>query len=694
MDSVDSPESGAPQAAEAGILVAAGAYSARMPTPTGRALVNAQAVIESFSLSAGGDLVYALRRVRGGRYASHLWRTSWSGGRARRLTRGAVRDVNPAISPDGRQVAFARSPVGPESVEAQIWILPLDGGDPWQLTRLRLGASAPFWSPDGTKLALLGGAGSDRFVVGRRRAKQAPLARRITRTDFRDDEAGLLSRRTHLWTVAPRPGARPRRLTSGDFDVQEPAWSPDGSWLAFTADMGDDVNIMPRTELFRIASGGGPHQLLASLPGDASHPAISPDGLQVAFIGTDVADPPEHATARVWVAPAGADTPPRCLTPALDRSIGNGAWADLVMADDLPGPLWRQDGSLIAMVGDRGRNLPYRITLDGKVAPLIEPGRVVGAGIASAGDRLAMSAGVDRRAAELYAVEPGRRGRHHLRRLTTHGSAWQERFPLPSWEELWIDGPAGPIQTWVVSPARAGGGPLPTIVVLHGGPTGCHAPGGTMDSIMLAARGYRLVLPNIRGSDTHGAAWIKGLDGRWGDADQADVLAAVDAVVERGLADPKRLGVMGLSYGGYLTQWLIGHTDRFAAAASENGVANQVSAWATSYFGVHYNRRHSLGDPLSERGMRRLWKMSPLSAASEIQAPLLMLQAEEDQICPASDNEQLFTALKVLGRRVEYILYPEEHHEMKNYGRPDRRIDRMDRILAWFDRYLNRASGG
>jgi dipeptidyl aminopeptidase/acylaminoacyl peptidase len=128
---------------------------------------------------------------------------------------------------------------------------------------------------------------------------------------------------------------------------------------------------------------------------------------------------------------------------------------------------------------------------------------------------------------------------------------------------------------------------------------------------------------------------------------------------------------------------------------AENGVANQLSACGNSYFGVHYNRRHNLGDPLSERGMRRLWRTSPLSAAAEIRTPLLMLQAEEDRNCPAADNEQLFTALRVLGREVEYVLYPEEHHELKNYGRPDRRIDRMDRVLAWFDHYLRaEASGG
>ena len=148
---------------------------------------------------------------------------------------------------------------------------------------------------------------------------------------------------------------------------------------------------------------------------------------------------------------------------------------------------------------------------------------------------------------------------------------------------------------------------------------------------------------------------------------------------------------MGLSYGGFLTQWLIGVTDRFAAAAAENGVSNQVSTWANSYFGVHYNRRAGLGDPLTDKGMNSLWRSSPLRNAAQITTPLLMLQAEEDRICPAADNEQLFTALKVLGREVELILYPDEHHEMKNSGRPDRRIDRMERILAWFDRHMPRS---
>jgi dipeptidyl aminopeptidase/acylaminoacyl peptidase len=204
----------------------------------------------------------------------------------------------------------------------------------------------------------------------------------------------------------------------------------------------------------------------------------------------------------------------------------------------------------------------------------------------------------------------------------------------------------------------------------------------------LTAAGYRVLMPNIRGSTTFGAGWVGPLSGHWGEVDAEDALAAIDALVAQGLADSGRLGVMGLSYGGFLTQWLVGVTDRFGAAVSENGVANQVSTWANSYFGVHYNRRAGLGDPLSDDGMQALWRSSPLRNARNVTTPLLMLQAEEDRICPAADNEQLFTALKVLGKEVEYILYPEEHHEMKSSGRPDRRIDRLERIVAWFERHL------
>ncbi len=664
-----------------------------MSKPTAGALVLGQRAIESFDLGKSGEaLVYVLRGVERGRYVSHLWLVPWKGGRPRRLTHGFVRDTAAAISPNEREVAFVRASAREDADDGQLWILPLAGGDAWQLTHLPHGASLPRWSPDGSRLAFLSQAGPRRFAVGPERSGKPPMARVMRRTDFRDDESGFLSRRTHLFMTPAREGARPRQVTRGDFDVSAPAWSPGGDWLAFVSDMGADANIAPRATLHRVGVSGGDPEPLAELRGDAAAPAISSDGRFVAFHGTDVADPPDETIARIWIAPTDAAAPggarPRTLTADLDRSATNGAWADLVMAEDVPGPLWLDAEHLVFMAGDAGRNVPMIVGLNGEARRLIDPGRVVGAGLATGAGRIALSAGDDGLGAELYALEGWQDGEGTLRRLTRNGTSWQRRFPHPRLDELSLDGAGGPIQTWLVSPADAPDGPMPTIVILHGGPTGGHAPGGTLDSTMLAGHGYRVVQPNIRGSDTFGAAWIAALAGRWGEVDMADVLSVVDGLQDRGLVDPGRIGVMGLSYGGYLVQWMLGATDRFRAGVAENGVANQASTWANSYFGVHYNRRARLGDPLSDAGMQKLWSTSPLRNAASIRTPLLMLQAEEDRICPASDNEQLFTALKVLGREVEYVLYPEEHHEMKNYGRPDRRIDRMQRILAWFDRWL------
>ena len=292
------------------------------------------------------------------------------------------------------------------------------------------------------------------------------------------------------------------------------------------------------------------------------------------------------------------------------------------------------------------------------------------------------------RAMELMTLDEDAAGRPRWTTRSTLGSAWQRRHPQPEMRRFDAPGPGGPIETWVASPPGAGDDPLPTVVDVHGGPLGAWAPAPHIEVALLVARGYRVVLPNIRGSATYGRAWIRPQLGDWGGVDAADVHAALDHVVELGLADPDRLGVLGLSYGGFMVNWLVGTTDRFRAAVSENGVTNQVSTWANSDSGPGLRSGGAPGRPVQSGGIDRLWRQSPLRHVSAIRTPLLMLQAEADLRCPPQDNEQLFIALRHLGRTVEYVLYPEESHVYSSSGRPDRRIDRMTRMLDWFDRYL------
>ena len=372
--------------------------------------------------------------------------------------------------------------------------------------------------------------------------------------------------------------------------------------------------------------------------------------------------------------------------------MGNWADTDLTgwMTNSRPGPAWDGPGAMVALVTDHGRTHPWRFPFDpASGRPAADPvrlvrGDVMANTVATGGGRVTVTATVDGRPPELcLAAADG-----EVRPLTTMGSSWIDGLAWPEMRLVEAPGPGGPIETWIASPAGAGDAPLPAVVDIHGGPLGAWAPAPSLEVVLLCARGYRVVLPNIRGSASYGRDWIAPQLGEWGGPDAEDVHAALDHVVALGLADPDRLGALGLSYGGFMVNWLVGTTDRFRAAVSENGVTNQVSAWAHSDSGPEYCRAARMGDPTTPEGVAQLWRQSPLRNIASVRTPLLMLQSEDDRRCPAADNEQLFVALRWLGREVEYVLYPEEFHVIQATGRIDRRIDRMTRMLDWFDRFL------
>ena len=548
------------------------------------------------------------------------------------------------------------------------------------------------------------GPGKRRATSTGTAADPSPLARRITRVDWRWDGSGHVDRWSHLFVIDPLTAGRASQVTTGDWGVADITWAPDGLTVAFTADRSQSADTRPRPAIWavNVDDGTAPRPIITAA-GQAGRPAYSPDGRWLAAIGVLEADPIDDVSPGILIAPADGSSVPWALAPELDRPVGNWTDTDLNgwMVSGRHGPYWLDPATIVATVSDRGRSHPVRFRLDPATGMPISPPTATPRdasgpwsdatshtlAVARTGT-IAVLGTLGTRAMELMTLDDDRAGRPRWTTRSTLGSAWQRRFTQPTMRRFDAPGPGGPIETWVASPPDAADAALPTVVDVHGGPLGAWAPAPHVEVALLVARGYRVILPNIRGSTSYGRAWIRPQLGDWGGVDAADVHAALDHVIDLGLADKDRLGALGLSYGGFMVNWLVGTSDRFGAAVSENGVTNQVSDWANSDSGPEYDRAGLLGDPFSPDGIDRLWRQSPLRNATKIRTPLLMLQAEADLRCPPQDNEQLFIALRHLGQTVEYILYPDEPHVFSSSGRPDRRIDRMTRMLDWFDRYL------
>jgi dipeptidyl aminopeptidase/acylaminoacyl peptidase len=706
----------------------------RRPDP--ESVIRAQVVLDEHDMSADGRFAVVVRRfVVADRYRSHLWLIPLEGkGRPIQLTDGPVRDTGPRVAPDGSAVAFRRSAaaspgrrrrgtrVDPADEVSRLRILHLssDGtpaGAPRAIrTPKDRSVGEVAWSPKGDRLAITMEVDPPRFLVGREPVgDDAPVARRIARMDWRWDEEGFLDRWSHLHVVDAKRGAQPRQVTRGDWGVSKLAWSPDGKSVAFVADPRPDADVVPRESIWTVevdAKGrkAEPRAVL-QVGGPATKPAWSPDGRRLAAHAYVAADAVDDTSPELVVGPADGSAPAWPLAPTLDRPLGT--WCDTDMhgwvADSRTTPVWVDDGTIVGIVTDRGRAVPWRFPVDTATGrPTEDPSPLTTLDMTTYSfaatsrssvpwdRRISVVGCLDDRPMELMTVpmQPpagARAARTAAAQPTIRtrlGSRWRDRFGWPRMQLVQAPGPGGPIETWIASPADAPDGPLPTIVDIHGGPLGAWAPAPSVEVVLLCGAGYRVVLPNIRGSTSYGRDWITPHLGNWGGPDAEDVHAALDHAIALGLADPDRLGALGLSYGGFMVNWLMGTSDRFRAGITDGGVTNQVSGWAQSDSGVDFNRWALLGTPLDREGVDALWRMSPLANVANIQTPLLILQGEEDKRCPPSDNEQLFVALRYLGRTVEYVLYPEESHVFFTSGRPDRRIDRMTRMLDWFDRYV------
>ncbi|HWC83413.1 MAG TPA: serine hydrolase [Pseudonocardiaceae bacterium] len=644
------------------------------------------AVPEQPAISPDGRrIVYVLRTqdTEADRAVHSLWRVGADGGEAAQLTRGTG-DGAPAWSPDGRTLAFLRGG-GP----AQVWTLPADGGEPAARTTLPLGAGRPLWSPDGSRIAFTApvdtAAADGEDDAARARRATAPIV--ADRLDYQADGAGFLRTiRTHLHVLDLASGEC-AQVTEGDWHAGEPAWSPDGTRLAFAAAMAADADLDLRSAAYTVAAGGGRPELAGFADGVAAAVSWTADGQTLLVVG-GVHGPAGPMGLYRLPASGAADIPAAeliNLAGPLDRNVMPGSPA-------YPGALPTLVGEdVLFCVRDRGCSHLYRAGVDGGAPRLVLGGadRVV-SGLSVAGSRAAVVLTTATSFGEVVTVDlaSDKETTH-----TEHGAnlADVEWFARESRQFTISDGTK--VEGWLIrDPDRAG--PLPLLLDIHGGPH--NAWHGAADEVHLyhqelAAQGFAVLLVNPRASDGYGLDFFTAATGAWGEADAKDFLEPLDILVAEGIADPDRLAVAGYSYGGYMTCYLTGHDTRFAAAVAGGVCADLTSLAGTSDAG-HFLAAAELG-AIPWRDPARTAELSPFSQVGEVRTPTLIIQGDSDLRCPVGQAQQWHTALREQGVPTRLVLYPGGSHLMIISGPPSHRIDFNQRIVDWVRRYAGDAEG-
>lgn len=626
------------------------------------------------------------------RYLAHLWLADVESGEARQFTFGEVSDAAPRWSSDGKRIAFLRT----EEKRTQIWVIPADGGEASQLTKMDEGSfSALSWSPDGRKLCFAFRPTHPDWtqdaIKKRDESKRSNPPRILTRMHYRLDGFGFLDMRQHLW-VCDTTSGQAQQITDGDYDDHDIAWSPDGKFLAFISNRSADPDERPYIDedvWVVSATGGTPRKLPAPIGTKSS---LAWHAEQIAYLASDDReDPwvPRHT--RLWVVAADGTSAARCLTQTLDRTLGNTTLTDTQEAfSGGSSPIWSSDGKqLFFIASDQGNAHIYSVGLDGKAPVALTNGalNLVGASADRSAKNFALLISQPTRLAEVF-VGSLHGSTLQLRPVTKLNDAFLSAVQISEPEEVWFASQDGTkLQGWLLKPADFDAKKkYPLLLYVHGGPHAQYGNAFFHEFQYHAARGYIVFYTNPRGSTGREEDFASAIRGDWGNLDFQDVMAAADYAASLPYIDGKRMALAGGSYGGYMTNWVVGQTDRFKCAITDRSVVNLLSDFGTCDFPGTIDG-YWAGDAWDRLEAR--WKQSPLKHVQNIKTPLLIIHSEGDLRCPIEQAEQLFIALKRLKREVVFVRYTREtSHGLSRSGPPDLRLDRLQRIAEWLDRHL------
>ena len=646
----------------------------------------------------GRQVAYVLVSVneKEDRYDTSLWMVETSGSAEPRQMTSGPRDTAPRWSPDGQTLAFLRAG---EKDPAQIYLLPMQGGEGHKLTDLPRSAGAAVWSPDGRTIAF-GSDATEKDVADKREAKKGDEkksdVRIITRAVFRSNGEGWLDadRHTHIWTIAvPELGSEPgqaKQITSSKYDDTGVRWSSDGSKLYFTSDRVDEpYYYQPDRNMYSVPAAGGELTTVVDIDGPVNGPVVSPDGQRIAFLG--------------WINPpkARSNYQPGLLMFANGKAVDLTAKADLQAGSSVGGDqapprggggsspvVWTMDGrAVIVAVTAEGRSNLVRIDAGtGRIDPVTTGSHDVIAYTATPdAAKFALTIGDATHIGDVYVLDVATK---RLAQLTHVNDTLFEGLAISAPEEFTYSSFDGKrIQGWIQKPPDiAPGKKYPMVLEIHGGPHTAYGHVFMHEFHWLAAKGYVVVYVNPRGSTSYGAEFANIIQYHYPGDDYKDLMAGVDEVLKRGYVDVTNMGVTGGSGGGLLTNWTVTQTGRFKAAVSQRSVADWEGFWYSADFTLFtpsWFRKNPYDDP-QEFGER-----SPVRYVSKITTPMMFVEGDSDlRTPPTQGGEAMFRALKAQKKVAVMVRFPGESHELSRSGKPQHRIERLEHIANWFDKYL------
>lgn len=613
-------------------------------------------------------------------------------GAVRPLTSDRHSDTRPKWSPDGSRLAF----ISNRDKGACLFVLSMDGGEPRRITRPDGVVHDFVWSPDGRRIAYTYQEMSGREKLERDEKtdelSRQPRYKHITRLFHKLDGAGWWNGNyTHVYVVSA-DGGKPRQLTSGSYDHQEPNWSPDGRLVSFTSNRSETPDLFPdHADIYVVSPGGGRLRKITNKTGATAGHAWSPDGKWIAFVGMNSRRGEwwKHAE-KIWIVPSGGGKP-RELAPQLDNECRNLILGDTALSGFEVSPcVWSADSRRVYfIVSERGACRVYSKSI-GQDAARCEIGgdlNVFFMQHTSPTGPIALSIGTHTNPGDVFVAVTDDYDRLELHRVTTLNDAFLSTRHVGEPEPVVVRSTENTkVHGWVLKPP--GFNPrrkYPAILQIHGGPRAQYGATFYHELQWMAAQGYVVAFCNPRGSTGHGLEFARCIHADWGNRDYQDITRFADWLFARPYVDVKRVGVTGGSYGGFMTNWIVGHSDRFRAAVTQRSVVNLTSLFGTSDYG--YELAHEFGGYPWQR--EKLYKeQSPLTYVRNIRTPLLIEHEENDLRCSIEQAEQLFLALKLLGRTVEMVRFEGESHGLCRNGRPQNRAERLRRIIGWFDRYM------